>query len=87
MRSKYKLPYIGNTLSNYLYKNKSDIKLNFYTKNRSITLIAPLLKFNFSVHNGMKYYFFNQKKKALYKKLGEFVFTRKVFKFKRKKRK
>ena len=87
MRSKYKLPYIGNTLSNYLYKNKNDIKLNFYTKDRAISMTAPLLKFNFLVHNGIKYYSFNSKKKLIFKKLGEFVFTKKIFKFKRKKRK
>lgn len=87
MRSKYKVPYIGNTLSNYLYNNTTDIKLNFYTKNRAITLTSPLLKFNFSIHNGMRYYALTTRKKLIKKKLGEFIFTRKIFKFKRKKRK
>lgn len=86
MRSKYKLPYIGVTLSNFLYKTKNNINLNFYSKNRSITITKPLLKFNFLVHNGLKYFLLIPKKKYLNKKLGEFIFTRKVFKFKNKKR-
>jgi ribosomal protein S19 len=86
MRSKYKLPFLGKTLFYYIYKGKN-INLNFYTRKRCIYLFEFLLDFNFHIHNGLKHYLFQPSNNKLNRKLGEFVFTRKIFKYKRKKRK
>ena len=87
MRSKYKLSYIGKTLNSYLYGNNKNIKLNYYTKKRSIMLTPTIaLKFNFLVYNGFNYYRLKLRNRSFGKKLGEFVFTRKIFKFKKKKK-
>lgn len=86
MRSKYKLPFFGKTLTSYIYKN-NNIKLNYYTRKRSIYLYEFLISFNFNIHNGLKHYLLQPSKQKANRKLGEFVFTRKIFKYKRKKRK
>jgi ribosomal protein S19 len=86
MRSKYKLPFIGKTLHNYIYKN-GNIKVLFFTKNKSINLIQFLLNIDFYVYNGYNFYNLKLNAQCINKKLGEFLFTRKFFKFKKKKKK
>ena len=85
MRSRYKLPFIGKTLHNYIYKN-GNIKTIFFTKTKSTALIPFLLNIDFYVYNGFSFYNLKLRAQSLNKKLGEFLFTRKFFKFKKKKK-
>lgn len=75
-RSKWKSPYIN-------FSEQNDYK--FISKNSQI--IPKFLGLTFKVYNGKIYKDITITEEMIYRKFGEFVFTRAKFSFKKKKTK
>lgn len=80
-RSKWKGPYIGSEKLNKNLKKQSNLILP-----RNMEITPKLIGLTVKIHNGKEYKEMTVKNEIIGYKFGEFVFTRRKFSFKKKKK-
>ena len=78
-RSKWKGPFVSNSLLNKTIKNKKEI----ITKSRNSTILPSFLGKSFKIYNGKIFHKILITEKMIGYKLGEFSPTRKKFFYKK----
>lgn len=81
-RSSFKGPFINPQLENKKLKIKSSPIIKTFAKN--LTILPEYINKTFSVYNGKKWVLRTITKNMVGYKIGSFIFTRKVFKYKKK---
>jgi len=76
-RSVWKAPYVDKNLFNLLL-SPNHKRLVIKTKSRSTTILFSFIGLTFEVYNGKNYNKVYIEEKMIGRKLGEFVFTRKL---------
>lgn len=86
-RSKWKFSFINDQVYSLRLKKineKKNVKSSLRTDSRSSTILPFLLDTNIGVHNGFFYTTLEMNKDMVGHKFGEFVFTRKSFRYGKK---
>lgn len=84
-RSSWKGPFIDNSLLKKIYKQKNQNTPNLIKIwSKSCVIFPSFVGFTFEVYNGKQFTLINVKEYMVGSKFGEFVFTRKLPKHKKK---
>lgn len=81
-RSKWKRPYVGNTLIEKIKKNNNNTEIE--TTSRKSEILPSFVDKIFNVYRGNNYTTIHVTSEMIGHKFGEFCFTRKKFTFKKK---
>lgn len=84
-RSKWKIPYIEYSILKKV-QLKKDFNKTIYTNSRSSIILPNFIGQTFFVHNGNKFVTIKIQENMVGHKLGEFVYTRTPFSYKKTKK-
>ena len=87
IRVKWKGPYIKNNLLRKMKSLKSVNKKNIKTMSKNSIILPNFIEFTFQVYNGKTFTVVKIIDEMVGHKLGEFVYTRKQFSYKKNKKK
>ena len=86
-RSKWKGPYVSDSILLNVQNTNLTTKNNFKTVSKDFTILPKFVGFNIQIYNGKTFISLKIIDQMVGHKLGEFVPTRKQFMFKKNKKK